>query len=109
MSKYLKGGCIEDRDRLFSEVTSARRRNSGQKLAHGRFPLNTTQHCAVWMMDPSHRLPRGCRGSSSKISKSHLDMGLGTLIWMALLEQGLNYVASRGLFPPQPSCDLVIL
>ena len=87
MSKYPKGRCREDRDRMFSVATSARTRGNWQKTGT-QFTLNTRQNfCVVW-------LPRGCGVSLSEISKSLLDMGLCTLLWMALLEQGLNYVAS---------------
>lgn len=40
---------------------------------------------------------RGCNVSSLKIFKNHLDMCLGTLLWV--LEQGLDQMPP---FPPQP-------
>ena len=39
-------------------------------------------------MEPRHSLPRGCGGSSWGISRSHLDVGLGPLLRVALLGQG---------------------
>ena len=51
---------------------------------------------------------RGCGVSSWEISKSRLDVGLGSLLWVSLLEQGLGLVGSRGPCPPQPLCDPVI-
>ena len=43
----------------------------------------------------------GCGVSSLEIFKSHLDMDLGTLLWVALLGQGLDQVGSRGPCQPQ--------
>ena len=33
---------------------------------------------------------RGCGMFSFEISRSHLDVGLGTLLWVSLLERGLG-------------------
>ena len=35
-------------------------------------------------MEHWHRLPRGCGVSSLEVSRSHLAVGLGTLLWVAL-------------------------
>jgi len=43
--------------------------------------------------------------SSLEISRSHLDVGLGTLLWVVLLEQGLDQMSSRGPCQLQPFCD----
>jgi len=44
----------------------------------------------VQVTEQQHRLPRGCGVSSLGISSSRLDVALGTLLWVALLEQGLE-------------------
>jgi len=45
--KYLKGGCKENRARLFSVMPCGGRRGSGQKLKHRRFCLKVRKHCFV--------------------------------------------------------------
>jgi len=56
-----------------------------------RFPLNTRQHCcAVQVPEHWHRLPTGCGISSLGMAKSCLDVGLGPLLWVSLLERGLG-------------------
>lgn len=45
---------------------------------------------------------RGCGISSLQIIKSYQDLVLVSLLWVALLEQGLGQTASRSPFPPQP-------
>ena len=47
---------------------------------------------ALWVLEHWHRLPRDC-WVSLEISKS-LFMGLGTLLWVALLELGWDLPAS---------------
>ncbi len=42
------------------------------------------------VMEHWHRLPRGCGVSSLEIFQSRLDVALGTLLWVSLLEQGLG-------------------
>jgi len=46
--------------------------------------------CAVQVTDQQHRLSRDCRVSSLRISSSGLEVALGTLRWVALLERGLG-------------------
>ena len=46
--------------------------------------------CAVQVAENRHRLHREAVGSSLEISKSQLDIGLGTLLWVSLLEWGLD-------------------
>ena len=50
-------------------------------------------------MEHWHRLPRGCGVSSLELSRSRLAMGLGTLLWVVLLEQGLGHRDTEG-----PAC-----
>ena len=44
-----------------------------------------------------HRLPRGCGVSSLEVSKSRLAVGLGTLLWVALLQRGWDWETQRAL------------
>jgi len=44
-----------------------------------------------------HRLPRGCGVSSLEVSRSHLAVGLGTLLWVALLQRGWDWGIQRAL------------
>ena len=46
-----------------------------------------------------HRLPRGS-GVSLGICQSHLDKALGTLLWVSLLEQGLEQMDPEVHFNP---------
>ena len=52
-------------------------------------------------MERWHRLPRGCRASFLEIFQSRLDVALGTLLWVSLLEQGL------GLMDPEVPASLI--
>jgi len=80
--KYLQGGCKEDRARLFSVVPSDRTRGRGHTRKHWRSPLNIRKHVVTV------RLPREVAESPSlEMFKSHLDMVLGILLYMGLLEQ----------------------
>lgn len=44
-----------------------------------------------------------------EVFKSSLNVILGTMLWMSLLEQGLDKMDSDGPLQPQQSCDSVIL
>ena len=52
-------------------------------------------------MEHCHRLPRGC-GVSFRISQSHLDVALSTLLWVSLLGQRLEHRDPEG--PASLSC-----
>jgi len=58
------------------------------------------QHCAGDEAE-AQAAQRGCGVSSLEMFRSHLD----TLLWVSLLEQGLDLVTSRGLFKLQPFFD----
>jgi len=82
-SKYLKGGCQEDGDKLFSAVPSDRARGNEHKLKQRKnsCPLRVTEH---W-----NRLPREAVDSASlEIFKTRLDKVLCSLLWVTLLQQG---------------------
>ena len=61
-------------------VPSDETRGSRHKLKHSRFPLNIRKHFfTVRVKEYWHRLPREVVESPSlEISKSHLDMALGS-------------------------------
>ena len=46
-----------------------------------------------------HRLPRGCGVSSLEVSRSRLAVGLGTLLWVALLQWEVGQRDPKG-----PAC-----
>ena len=81
------GGCREDGARVFAVVHSARARGCGHKWEHRRFPLNIRKHfCAMWVTALAQIAWYICV-VSLKIFKSCLNIGLGTLLWMYLLEE----------------------
>lgn len=62
--------------------------SSGKKLKDGRFLLNIMKH--FHCEDHRHRLPTEVVESPSlEVFKRFLDLVLGTLFWVSLLEQGV--------------------
>lgn len=55
------------------------------KLENRNFSLNTEKHfCAAWATQ------KACPEDSLEVSKSYMDMGLGTLLWVLLIGQMLE-------------------
>jgi len=90
--KYLKGGCKEDRTRLFSVVPCAWTRDNGHKLKHRRFPLSIRKYFfTVWVTEHWQRLSREAVESPSlEIFRRSLDVVLDNPLWVSLLEQGFG-------------------
>ena len=62
------------------------------------------QCCTVQVLQHWHRLPRGC-GVSFLEPPWSLAIGLGTLLWVVLLEQGLGHRDTEGhKGPPVQRC-----
>lgn len=90
-----------------------RTRNNGHRLEHKMFHLNIRKHFfTVQMMQRWHRLSREAMVSPfQEIFKNHMDMVLGNLHWVSLLEKRCSdqMMTSSGPFQPQPLRDSVIL
>ncbi|GAB0210093.1 mitochondrial enolase superfamily member 1 [Grus japonensis] len=80
--KYLKGGCLNDGDKLFSMVPRERTRGNGHKLEHRKFHLNMRKSFfTLRVTEHWNRLPREVVESPSlEIFKTHLDAILCNLL-----------------------------
>ena len=89
--KCLKGRSQVDDAGLFSVMCSNRTRDSGLKLKQRKFHLHMRKNFAVSVSKHWKRLSREfVESSDMETFKSHLDMVLGNLLWVSLLEQGLD-------------------
>lgn len=86
----LKGGYKEEGARLFSVIPSARTRDSGHKMGRRRFCVTIRKHFCALQVTLVQISKRGCGISFLEISKSCLNVVLGTLLWVSLLEQGVG-------------------
>lgn len=91
--KCLRGECIENRDVLLPVASSDTIRGSWHQVEYRKFHLNIRKHF----------YQRAYRVSSLKIFKCHLDMGLGSLLWVSLGSRGWPRWTSGVL------CHLMIL
>lgn len=93
-SEDIMGKNGDEGSRLFSEVPCDRTRGNQHKLKEIEFNLNTKKKCFFVVRDGvkhRHRLSRDTVESRTlKIFKSHLEMVLGTLLRVSLLQQGLD-------------------
>lgn len=60
--------------------------------------------CAVQVPDYRKRLQIDCGADSLEIFRSHVDMVLGTLFWVSLLEQGFDWLSTKGPLQSEPFC-----
>lgn len=88
--KYLKEGWKKYGARLCSVEPSARTRGSSHRLKHRILCMNMRKHFfTVQMTEHGNRLHRVvAEPSSLEIFENHPDVVLGSLLWVALLEQG---------------------
>lgn len=90
MYKYAKGGYKKERDRLFSVVSRERIKCGGHKLKHRRVPSEHKElfyfFFTVRVTEDWSRLPGEV--PALEMLKGHLDMVMGNLLSVSLLEQG---------------------
>jgi len=102
-SKYLQGGCQEDRARLCSVVPSDRTRGNGHKLKQRKLELKPRKNFfPLRVTEPWPRLSREVVESPSlEIFKARLATVLCSLLWVTLLGQGVGLGDPRGPWEPQ--------
>ena len=91
-SKYLQGGCQEDRAQLCSVVPSDRTRGNRHKVRPRKFQLNPRKNFfPLRVTEPWPTLPRQAVESPSlEIFQTRLDAVLCSLLWVTLLGQGVG-------------------
>lgn len=77
---------------LFQWCPVTRQEAMGNELEHSRFHLNIRKNVrAVQMMEYCQRLSReAVESPARKSSKATLDVNLGSLLWVFMLEWGLD-------------------
>ena len=84
-------GCDVPKHASTKGCTLCQERRQRAQTGTQEVPSDHQKHfCAVQVTEQWHRLHRGCGLSSLEIFQSHLDTALGTLLWVSLLEQGLE-------------------
>lgn len=88
--KYTKGECKMDGARLFSVMHSVRTKGDGHKLKHRMFSPNIRkQFFTMRVLEQWQKLSRELMESLSYVMfKSHVDLVLGNLLYVTLLEHG---------------------
>ena len=89
--KYLKEGCKEDRARLFSGAQCQDKRQWAQTGAQEVPPKHQEALLLCHLHSTVAQVDQGGGGVSSlEIFKSHLGLSKATLLWVPLLEQGVE-------------------